>query len=417
MGRVISALRTLGRAAPDGASEAVTRKAEMIEVYAEFGELDRPKAVRYLRDKFMALSVDEAMEPQEKEGTIIALGGKPSKSDLKVFSTPSAESKGSGPDARGPSGRGVMITMKSAEGGLGQAAGSPARSDAGSESRLRAKLARVSASRQASRSGGGIGSAAPSKADSEVGGEKSLAAALEEQTRVLKEALSSRGSSSEEFEDVCALANSCKGMSAREKLLALRARCKGSRLTRRTRTCTVRPGNREKRWKTQKAVYERIKSKHLLFSEPREEREIQVDSVHVALVKGRLTGHQLEPLFEASVAELEEGDPRKEKSCWDFRDHGSCRKGRDCPFSHDKELRRRELEKKGAGKYPANGDGKGKQDERGGGKGNAKKGGDDKGKPKEGKQRPFFAKKGFCKKGAACDMVHLLTATTTAAGE
>lgn len=148
MGRAISALSTLGRAAPDGASEAVTRKAEMIEVYAEFGELDRPKAVRYLRDKFMALSVDEAMEPQEKEGTIIALGeliqqlgGKPSKSDLKVFSTPSAESKGSGPDARGPSGRGVMITMKSAEGGLGQAAGSPARSDAGSESRLRAKLA------------------------------------------------------------------------------------------------------------------------------------------------------------------------------------------------------------------------------------------------------------------------------------
>ena len=124
MGRAISALSTLGRAAPDGASEAVTRKAEMIEVYAEFGELDRPKAVRYLRDKFMALSVDEAMEPQEKEGTIIALGeliqqlgGKPSKSDLKVFSTPSAESKGSGPDARGPAGRGVVSTMKSAEGG------------------------------------------------------------------------------------------------------------------------------------------------------------------------------------------------------------------------------------------------------------------------------------------------------------
>ena len=33
----------------------------------------------------------------------------------------------------------------------------------------------------------------------------------------------------EEFEDVCALANNCRGMSAREKLLALRARCKGSR--------------------------------------------------------------------------------------------------------------------------------------------------------------------------------------------
>ena len=47
MGRVISALSTLGQAAPDGALEVVTRKAElMIEVYAEFGELDRPKAVR-----------------------------------------------------------------------------------------------------------------------------------------------------------------------------------------------------------------------------------------------------------------------------------------------------------------------------------------------------------------------------------
>ena len=32
----------------------------------------------------------------------------------------------------------------------------------------------------------------------------------------------------EEFEDVCALANNCRGMSARERLLALRARCKGS---------------------------------------------------------------------------------------------------------------------------------------------------------------------------------------------
>ncbi|CAK9051295.1 unnamed protein product, partial [Durusdinium trenchii] len=37
------------------------------------------------------------------------------------------------------------------------------------------------------------------------------------------------------------------------------------------------------------AVYERIKSKHLVFSESREER-----GEHVALVKGRLTGHQFE---------------------------------------------------------------------------------------------------------------------------
>ena len=34
----------------------------------------------------------------------------------------------------------------------------------------------------------------------------------------------------EEFEDVCGLANNCNGMNFREKLLALRARCRGSRL-------------------------------------------------------------------------------------------------------------------------------------------------------------------------------------------
>ena len=54
------------------------------------------------------------------------------------------------------------------------------------------------------------------------------------------------------------------------------------------------------------SVYERIKSKHLLFSESVEEREIRVDSEHAALLKGKLTGHQFEPLFERSIAELEE---------------------------------------------------------------------------------------------------------------
>ena len=34
----------------------------------------------------------------------------------------------------------------------------------------------------------------------------------------------------EEFEDVCAFANNCTGMSFREQLLALRGRCRGSRL-------------------------------------------------------------------------------------------------------------------------------------------------------------------------------------------
>ena len=142
-----------------------------------------------------------------------------------------------------------------------------------------------------------------------------LAAALKEQTEALKEALSARGGSNsittvktdlvwptltddksdtkdvvlfyEEFEDVCALANNCRGMSAREKLLALRARCKGSRA--KTYTNAYRAA-----WKTgevvddPEAVYLRIKNKHLMFGESREEREVRIDGEHQALVKGRL---------------------------------------------------------------------------------------------------------------------------------
>ena len=47
----------------------------------------------------------------------------------------------------------------------------------------------------------------------------------------------------EEFEDVCALANNCKGMSFREQLLAPRGRCRGSRL--KTYTNFYRVAHRE----------------------------------------------------------------------------------------------------------------------------------------------------------------------------
>ena len=96
----------------------------------------------------------------------------------------------------------------------------------------------------------------------------------------------------------------CKGMSARERLLALRGRCRGSRL--KTYTNAYRAA-----WKSgevlnnPEAVYARIKAKHLVFGESREEREVRVDGEHASLAKGRLTGHQFEPLFEASIAELE----------------------------------------------------------------------------------------------------------------
>ena len=195
------------------------------------------------------------------------------------------------------------------------------------DSPLRARLAAMEMELEALKRGSDGGA---SVAD---GGQAAdLAAALKEQTEALKEALSSRGGANsittvktdlvwptltddksdtkdvvlfyEEFEDVCALANNCRGMSAREKLLALRARCKGSRA--KTYTNAYRAA-----WKTgevvddPEAVYLRIKNKHLMFGESREEREVRIDGEHQALVKGRLSGHQFEPLFESSVADLE----------------------------------------------------------------------------------------------------------------
>ena len=67
----------------------------------------------------------------------------------------------------------------------------------------------------------------------------------------------------EEFEDVCALANNCKGMSFREQLLALRGRRRGSRL------------------KTSTSVYRGV-----------EGWKGRVDSEHALLMKGKLSGHQ-----------------------------------------------------------------------------------------------------------------------------
>ena len=161
--------------------------------------------------------------------------------------------------------------------------------------------------------------------------EKELANALEHQTAALMKALEGRNQSQvmsvktdlqwptlgdersdskdvsefyEHFEDNCGLANSCKGMNYREMLLALRSRCRGSRLKTFTNLykSAYRAGEIEK---DPEKVYKRIKAKHLLFTESPEEREIRVDAEHVALAKGKMTGHQFEPLFEASVTELE----------------------------------------------------------------------------------------------------------------
>ena len=553
MGRVVTALQVLDAGCDQNTLELITRKAEiLIELHGEVGVADRKKAVHFLREKFTAYALDESMGPKEKDLSIGALGeiiqqlgGYPSASPEKVFSTPS-DSKGNGLSKEN-------LAKLTRDNGL---------QDSDDPSVMKAKLAAMEMELEALKAGKGANamSDAGGSADSGQGG---LVAALEEQTKVLKDAFAGRGSSSvtavktdlhwptlgddrsdfrdvshfyEEFEDVCGLANSCRGMGHREMLLALRARCRGSRL--KTYQNLYRAA-----WKSgevvsdPEAVYERIKNKHLMFSESREEREIRIDSEHASLMKGKLTGHQFEPLFEHSVAELESvglgktvrelflsylrkvgptlqkeirsdkrlwgkeaglrgpqtweeahrvvleyeqreatnratanavyslqdsdvgkpeqpkkprknakgsggtdtnigvtaGDPRKEKLCWNFRDHGSCSKGNDCPFSHDKEFRKRELQRlkqqgKGGestaayqqGSLPAKGTPKGGKNQKGTGKGKAdpkkKPAKDEKGPDKSQKQCPFCAKKGACKKGDNCDMSHTLITAPAASG-
>ena len=250
MGRTIEALTTLEAACPPGALEKCTRKAElMIELYAEHGGLNKPLAVRFLRDKFLAYAQDDSLSPEEKDLSILCigdvieqLGGKPSSSADKLFSTPSDSRNSGGLPAGGPvvPGRGVVPKE-------------PARQELQTtteEDRLRAKLAAAELELEGLRQER-IGSEAGSVQN------QGLVAVLEEQTKVLREALGRGQTNSittvkadlqwptlgddrsdvkdvnqfyEEFEDVCALANSCRGMGFREMLVALRGRCRGSRL-------------------------------------------------------------------------------------------------------------------------------------------------------------------------------------------
>ena len=67
------------------------------------------KAVRFLRDKFVAYAQDETLDPRERDSSIAAvgelieqLGGKPSSSPGKVYSTPSGAEEATVPVARGP---------------------------------------------------------------------------------------------------------------------------------------------------------------------------------------------------------------------------------------------------------------------------------------------------------------------------
>ena len=43
---------------------------------------------------------------------------------------------------------------------------------------------------------------------------------------------------------------------------------------------------------------------------------------------------------QVTLAFQDKGGDKNKKICFHFRDHGSCPKGKDCPYSHDKELYR-----------------------------------------------------------------------------
>lgn len=89
----------------------------------------------------------------------------------------------------------------------------------------------------------------------------------------------------EEFEDVCALANSCKGLSYREMLVALRGRCRGSHLQM-YRNVYKAAWQAGKVLNDAQSVYDKIKSRHLAFAESREEREIRVDAERSSRAQG-----------------------------------------------------------------------------------------------------------------------------------
>ena len=215
---------------------------------------------------------------------ILALGGKESSSKEKVWSSPSDVSAGpvvgsqspgpAPPAAAGEPGAGPCLGgLRTAQGlgGVGRGVPSAARGPGAmdGDSPLRAKLAALEMEIEALKRGSDGGG-------SQTGSQHpagDLAAALAAQTEALKEALAQRGGQSsittvktdltwptltddksdardvvlfyEEFEDVCALANNCRGMSAREKLLALRGRCRGSRM-KTSPMRTARCGSQEK---------------------------------------------------------------------------------------------------------------------------------------------------------------------------
>ncbi|CAE7297016.1 pol, partial [Symbiodinium sp. CCMP2456] len=439
--RIVLALRAHGVAVSSSELDMLTTKATLLaEEFGQVGGDWRPtRMVRRLRTRFTVAALKEGDD-----------GGDVAQKEIQASGVPPPtffwERRAL---LRLPSSRWLWRASPKAA-SKEQAPAAPPGADglARGDSPLRARLAALEMEMEALKRGSDGGASV-----AEGGQAADLAAALKEQTEALKEALSSRSVSNsittvktdlvwptltddksdtkdvvEEFEDVCALANNCRGMSAREKLLALRARCKGSRA--KTDTNAYKAASRSGEVMSDpESVYLRIKNKRLMFGESREERE------------GRLSGHQFEPLFEASVADLEsvglgktarelylsylrkmpphlqkeirqechkvvlEYEQREEirlkaaakaaaakpsgaaardstlaagsgakgggkgaasKICFHFRDHENCPKRDSCPFSQDKELRKQALAaKRGESTLAAKGG-------KGGGKGGGK---------------------------------------------
>ena len=243
--RLVLALKTLGHEVSITDLARVSLKAELVqEAYERVGDRwDVRGMVRYLREKFTTAAVGTEMPAENITEHVSAigelimqLGGKESTQSGKLFSTPSQdEDRPAGGTPPRPISLGDMSRER-----MGP-------KDLGGDSPLRAKVAALEMELEALRHG--------SEASD---GHKDLAAALEAQTRALEAALTGKSQQTsltsvktdvnwptltddrseardvvqfyEEFEDCCSLANNCKGMSYREQLIALRGRCKGSRL-------------------------------------------------------------------------------------------------------------------------------------------------------------------------------------------
>ena len=239
--RISHALEVLGQEVGPADLRSVIMKAELIqEGYEALGDFDPRNMVGHLKEQFIMLANDDTKEPEEKGLTTVAiaeliqdLGGRVRTAPEKVFSTPSDELQ----DDRN---RGSKRSREPTDGDEGVVA-------------LRSKMVAMQMELESLKKDKDKDRAA-SEASSP---EKELANALEHQTAALMKALEGRNQSQvmsvktdlqwptlgdersdskdvsefyEHFEDNCGLANSCKGMNYREMLLALRSRCRGSRL-------------------------------------------------------------------------------------------------------------------------------------------------------------------------------------------